>query len=304
VPANTTEQVRVIPTGAALGAEIQGVDLGGNVPPHTRDALIEAWVEHLVLLFRDQDLTENRFLAAARMFGDLQVSMTGDRPGAAAEAATREASAPEICVLHNLGPDGRPAASNSGAGSGPLAWHSDNSYSETPPAGTMLYAREVPPAGGDTCFSNQYLAYEALDAAVRESIAGRTAVQDYSRDGVGRIRPDVTAPTTREEVPGAHHPIVQTHPLSGRKALYLGRRFAYPSQYVDGMPHEESDRLLDLLWDRATDPAFVWCHEWRRGDVLLWDNRCTMHRRDAIPTTSRRIMLRTMIAGGAPHPRT
>jgi taurine dioxygenase len=292
--------VRVIPTGAALGAEITGIDLGGEVPPDTREALIEAWVEHLVLLFRDQDLTADRFLAAARLFGDLQVSITRRRPGAAAEAVTGDAGAPEICVLHNLGPDGRPAASNSGAGSGALAWHSDNSYSETPPAGTMLYAREVPPSGGNTCFSNQYLAYEALDAAVRESLAGRTAVQDYSRDGAGRLRPDVSAPATREEVPGAHHPIVRTHPLSGRRALYLGRRFAQPSQYVDGMPHADSERLLDLLWERATDPAFVWCHAWQRGDVLLWDNRCTLHRRDAIPTTARRVMLRTLIAGDAP----
>ena len=101
-------------------------------------------------------------------------------------------------------------------------------------------------------------------------------------------------------MPGAHHPIVRTHPVSGKKALYLGRRFAYPSQYVDGMPDEESERLLDVLWDHATNPAFVWRHVWRRGDLLLWDNRCTLHRRDSIPPTAPRVMHRTLIGGDAP----
>jgi taurine dioxygenase len=282
--------------GDALGAEVRGVDLAGEVPPGTRDALVEAWVDHLVLLFRDQDLTEDGFLAAARIFGELQVSVTAERPGADAESAAGKASSPQIDVLHNLGPDGRPTATNSGAGSSELVWHSDNSYAEAPPAGTMLYAREVPPKGGDTYFANQYLAYEALDDEVRHAIEGRTAVQDYSRDGTGRIRPDVVPPTRPEEVPGAHHPIVRTHPLSARKSLYLGRRYAYPSQSIDGVPDEESERLLDILWDHATDPALVWRHAWHRGDLLLWDNRCTMHRRDPIPTTAPRVMHRTLIS--------
>jgi taurine dioxygenase len=295
--------VRVVPTGCALGAEIRGIDLAEEVSPETRAALVEAWADHLVLLFRDQNLTEDGFLAAARVFGELQASVTSDRPGAAAESSIGKASSPEICVLHNLGPDGRPTATNSGAGSGELVWHSDNSYAESPPAGTMLYALQVPPEGGNTYFTNQYLAYDALDDDVRDAIEGRTAVQDYSRDGTGKIRPDVTPPTRPDQVPGAHHPVVRTHPLSGRKSLYLGRRYAYPSQYIDGVPDDESERLLDLLWDRATDPAFVWGHVWRRGDLLLWDNRCTMHRRDAIPTTAPRVMHRTLITGSAPFRR-
>jgi taurine dioxygenase len=300
VTMNAKESVRVIPTGHALGAEIRGIDLAEEVPPETRDALVEAWIDHLVLLFRDQDLTENQFLAAAGMFGELQVSATRERPGATAEPETCQASSPEICVLHNLGPDGRPTASNSGAGSSELVWHSDNSYAEAPPAGTMLYAREVPPKGGDTCFSNQYLAYEALDDEIRDAIEGLTALQDYSRDGTGRLRPDLAPPAEPAEVPGAHHPIVRTHPLSGRRSLYLGRRYEYPSQYIDGLPDEESERLLDLLWDHATAPALVWCHGWRRADLLLWDNRCTMHRRDSIPTTAPRVMHRTLIKEDTP----
>jgi alpha-ketoglutarate-dependent taurine dioxygenase len=295
VASNATDRLRVIPTGRALGAEIRGVNLAEEVAPETRDALVRAWIDHLVLLFRDQDLTEDQFVAAARIFGELQASTTRERPGAAAEPEAVKASQPEVCVLHNIGPDGRPTATNSGAGSSELPWHSDNSYAEAPPAGSALYACEVPPSGGNTYFSNQYLAFESLDVEVRHAIEGRTAVQDFSRDGTGELRPGVEPPNRPDEVPGSHHPIARTHPQSGRKSLYLGRRYAYPSQYIDGLPYEESERLLDFLWNRATDPAFVWCHAWRRGDLLLWDNRCTLHRRDPIPPNAPRIMRRTMI---------
>jgi taurine dioxygenase len=295
VATNATDRLRVIPTGSALGAEIRGVDLAQEVAPDTRDALVRAWADHLVLLFRDQDLSEERFAAAARLFGELQASTTREREGADEEPDELTAAEPEVCVLHNLGPDGRPTATNSGAGSAELPWHSDNSYADTPPAGSVLYACEVPPSGGNTYFSNQYAAYESLDDEIRQAIDGRTALQDFSRDGTGEIRPGLEAPTRPEDVPGPHHPIVRTHPLSGRKALYLGRRYEYPSQYIDGLPHPESERLLDLLWDHATDPAFVWCHRWRRGDLLLWDNRCTLHRRDPITPDAPRIMRRTML---------
>ena len=292
---NATDQLRVIPTGRALGAEIRGVDLAEEVPPETRDALMQAWIDHLVLLLRDQDLSEDQFVAAARIFGELQGSTTRERPGATAEPEALTASRPEVCMLHNIGPDGQPTAINSGAGSSELPWHSDNSYAETPPAGSMLQALEVPPSGGNTYFSNQYLSFESLDDEVRDEIESRTALQDFSRDGTGELRPGMEPPKTPDDVPGPHQPIVRVHPQSGRKSLYLGRRYAHPSQYIDGLPHKESERLLDLLWERATDPAFVWCHVWRRGDVLLWDNRCTMHRRDPIPPDAPRIMRRTMI---------
>jgi taurine dioxygenase len=295
VATDPTDRLRVIPTGRALGAEIRGVNLVEEVAPETRDALVQAWVDHLVLLFRDQDLTEDRFAAAARLFGELQASTTRERAGADEEPDELMAAEPEVCVLHNIGPDGRPTATNSGAGSAELPWHSDNSYAETPPAGSVLYACEVPPSGGNTYFSNQYAAYESLDDEVRRAIDGRNALQDFSRDGTGKIRPGLEPPTRPEDVPGPHHPIVRTHPLSGRKALYLGRRYDYPSQFIDGLPYPESERLLDLLWDRATDPAFVWCHQWRRGDLLIWDNRCTLHRRDPIPPDAPRIMRRTML---------
>ena len=288
--------MRVIPTGCALAAEVRGLDLAEKVPPEIRSALLEAWTDHLVLLFRDQELNEDQFLGAAQIFGELQASVTRERAGAAPEPETAKASHSEVCVLHNLGADGRPTASNAGAGSSELAWHSDNSYADVPPAGSMLYALEVPPSGGNTYFANQYLAYEALPGEIRAAIEGRTAVHDYSRDGVGRPRPGVAPAASPDQVPGAHHPIVRTHPVSRRRSLYLGRRFEYPSQYIDGMPAGESERLLDTLWEHATDPAFVWCHVWRPGDVLLWDNRCALHRRDAVPPTAPRIMQRTLIS--------
>jgi taurine dioxygenase len=300
VESATTERLRVVPTGSALGAEVKGVDLSEPPGPETRAALTRAWTDHLVLLFRDQRLSEEQLLAAARVFGELHVSVTAEREGADAEAHTGRASTHEICVVHNLGADGRPAAENSGAGSGELVWHSDNSYADTPPAGSMLYAVEVPPEGGNTYFTNQCLAYETLDPAIRARIEGRRALQDTSRDGTGKLRPGVTPPARPEDVPGVLQPIVRTHPVSGRRSLFLGRRYEYPSQYIEGLPADESERLLDEIWAHATDARFVWCHAWRRGDVLLWDNRCTMHRRDSIPPTAPRIMHRTMIRGDAP----
>jgi taurine dioxygenase len=287
--------LRVVPSGRALGAEIRGLDLARELAQDTRDALLRAWSDHLVLLFRDQDLSEDEFAAATQVFGELQPSTTRQRVGAGSEPDAVRPGRADVCVIHNLGPDGRPAATNSGAGSGELPWHSDNSYAETPPAGTALYACEVPPEGGNTCFGNQYLAYESLDERVRRAIEGRTAVHDLSRDGSGRLRPGFERPERPEDVPGPHHPIVRTHPRSGRKALFLGRRHAYPSQYVDGLPPDESERLLDLLWAHATDPAVVWCHAWRRGDLVVWDNRCTLHRRDPVAPDAPRVMRRAMI---------
>ena len=138
----------------------------------------------------------------------------------------------------------------------------------------MLYGRMLPPSGGNTCFSNQYMAYETLPEDVKQKIEGKTAVHDASRNSAGTLRPGVKLPTKPSEVPGPHHPLVCTHPESGRKALYLGRRRVYPSQYIDDMEEEESEALLDFLWEHASRDELVWAHVWRLGDVLLWDNRC------------------------------
>ncbi|MEE9256537.1 MAG: TauD/TfdA family dioxygenase [bacterium] len=297
---NSVEGMEIAPTGKALGAEIRGIDLSREVPGECAEALRAAWAEHLVLLFRDQELTEEQHLAASRIFGELKVGAAKayyEKQGLKAPGVEGH---PEISVISNIGPDGKPAMVTEGLGSGEVVWHSDNSYVEQPPAGSFLYARVLPPEGGNTSFNNQYMAYETLPEELKEKIAGRKAVHDSSRNSAGVLRPGVKLPAKLSEVPGPHHPIVRTHPATGRKALFLGRRRDYPSQSIVGLPEEESERLVDALWTHATREEFVWTHVWRIGDIILWDNRCTMHHREPHAGTHPRILHRTQIAGEIP----
>jgi len=297
---NSIEGLKVIPTGKALGAEIQGIDFSREVPAETKEALIKAWTDHLVLLFREQTLTEEDHLSATRVFGEAQVGAAKTYVDAAGAKESWAASYPEITVVHNLDAEGNPVQENKNLGSGEVVWHSDNSYIEDPPAGSMLLSRVIPPEGGNTSFSNQYLAYETLPEQIRNQIESRTAVHDASRNSAGTLRPGVKLPTKPSEVPGPHHPLVRTHPVSGRKALFLGRRRDYPSQYIDGLEEIESEKLLDFLWNHACKDEFVWSNIWRLGDMLLWDNRCCMHYRDPHAGTHARVMHRTQIKGSVP----
>ncbi len=297
---SAVEGLEIIPTGKALGAEVRGVDFTRKISSETKEALLKAWADNLVLLFRDQNITEEQHLAATRVFGEPKVGAAKSYIKAAGVKERWATDYPEISVIHNLDADGNPAQENESLGSGEVVWHSDNSYAEEPPAGSMLLSRLLPPEGGNTCFSNQYLVYETLPEDIRNQIEGRTAVHDASRNSAGILRPGIKLPTKPSEVPGPHHPLVRTHPLSGRKALYLGRRRDYPSQYIDGLADEESEKLLDFLWEHACKEEFVWCHVWRPGDMLLWDNRCSMHYREPHAGTHPRVLHRTQIAGEIP----
>jgi taurine dioxygenase len=165
----------------------------------------------------------------------------------------------------------------------------------------MLYALEVPvDGGGDTSFNNQYLAYEELPDDLKRAIEGKYQVHDSSRNSAGVLRPGVKLPTKPEEVEGPTHPLARVHPVTGRRALYLGRRRVWPSNYVVGIPNEDSERLLDALWAHATQPKYAWTHKWRVGDIVLWDNRCCMHYRTEVDVAQRRVMHRTTIKGEAP----
>ncbi len=299
---NSVEKLEIVPTGGPLGAEIRGVDFALPVDAPLAAALNDAWAAQLVLLFRDQHITDPQHIAATALFGE---------PAAGAGRAYFEAQGrapadgvaghPEIAVISNLGPSGEPVMENEGLGSGEVVWHSDNSYIETPPAGSFLRALEVPPDGAATAFTNQYLAYETLPEDVKTRIRGLYAKHDSSRNSAGVARPGVSAPKSLAEVPGPDHPLVRLHPVTGRKALYLGRRRVFPSQYVVGWERAESEELLDFLWDHASQHCFEWAHDdWREGDMLLWDNRCVMHHRDAHAGAHRRIMHRTQMGREKP----
>jgi len=187
---------------------------------------------------------------------------------------------------------------NGDLGSAEVVWHSDNSYTEVPPAGSMLYSVVIPTnGGGDTFFNNQYLAYEELPDDLKHAIAGRSQRHDASRNSAGVLRPTVKLPATPEEVPGPVHPLVRVHPVTGKRALYLGRRRDWPSNYILGMPNDESEKLLDRLWAHATQPKYAWEHKWRVGDLVLWDNRCAMHYRTEVDVTQARVLYRTVVNG-------
>ena len=293
-------EIKIIPTGGALGAEVRGVELHGNITPDKVEALKQAWYDHLVLLFRKQQLNDNDLLRASSIFGHLQVggAIRYFRERGLKEGKGLLSQHNEITVVSNLDDRGNPVRVNAGLGSNEVIWHSDNSYVETPPAGSMLYAIQIPEnGGGDTSFANQYLAYETLPDIMRIAIEGKQQRHDASRNSAGVLRPTANLPKTPEEVEGPVHPLVRVHPETGRKALYLGRRRNWPSNYILDIPIKRSEALLDRLWRHATKPEFVWTHQWRPGDVLLWDNRCVMHYRTEVDHTRPRVLHRTQIQG-------
>ncbi|OZI60797.1 hypothetical protein CAL28_15575 [Bordetella genomosp. 11] len=299
---NAPEHVQVVPTGAALGAEIRGVDLSQPVPEATKALLRKAWAEHLVLLWRDQALPETTFLDAAAIFGETKepAARKFQVAGGFTVGGKRIAIDPRVSLISNLDENGDPVKDNGTLGSYEVVWHTDNSYAEVPPAGSMLYAITLPVnGGGDTSFNNQYLAYEELPDDLKQAIQGRQQLHDASRNSAGILRPTVKLPTTPEEVPGPIHPLVRKHPVTGRPALYLGRRRDWPSSYIIGMSNEESERLLDRLWAHATQEKYAWKHVWKIGDLVLWDNRCTMHFRSEVDPKQARVLYRTVIRGEA-----
>jgi taurine dioxygenase len=291
--------VIVRPTGAALGADVDGVDLGQDLSPSTIDAIKQAWSDHLVLRFRGQHLDDDQLMRFSALFGELdlapviaasRVQIRGeDRYVDSAEEGHRY-----ISIISNVVENG---VAIGALGAYEAIWHTDMSYNPEPPIGSALYALEVPPAGGDTGFANMYLAYETLPEELRRRVEGRLCRHDSSRNSAGELRRGYTDVTDPREAPGADHPIVRNHPVTGRKALFLGRR---RNAYVQGRELDDSERLLDVLWEHATRPQLTWYQQWRVGDLVLWDNRCVMHRRDEFDPTSRRLMHRSQIKGDRP----
>jgi len=297
---NAPENVEVVPTGAALGAEIRGVDLSQPVPEATKEIMRRAWADHLVLLWRDQNLPDLSFLEAAGIFGVTRepAARKYQVAGGYKIGGKRVPLHPHVSLISNLNEEGEPVMHNGDLGSAEVVWHSDNSYTEVPPAGSMLYSVVIPTnGGGDTFFNNQYLAYEELPDDLKHAIAGRSQRHDASRNSAGVLRPTVKLPATPEEVPGPVHPLVRVHPVTGKRALYLGRRRDWPSNYILGMPNDESEKLLDRLWAHATQPKYAWEHKWRVGDLVLWDNRCAMHYRTEVDVTQARVLYRTVVNG-------
>jgi taurine dioxygenase len=274
----------VVPTTAALGAEVRGIDVR-TMDEAAFEAIHRAWLVHQVLLFRDQRLSDGDLVAFSRRFGDLDQAPIQENGRRAVDGC------PEIYIVSNVVENGVAIGS---LGAGEAVWHTDMSYLPDPPKASMLLALEVPPRGGDTSFCTMYGAWEALPDRLRH-IASRLRVKhDGTYNSGGFVRAGVTASDDPRTAAGTLHPLVCVHPETGRRHLYLGRR---RNAWLEGLSPDESDEILDQIWTAATTDALTWRHQWRTGDLVIWDNRCVMHRRDAFDPGTRRVMHRTQIKG-------
>ena len=267
-----------------LGARLDGIDLAMPLAQSDVDAIAEAWRRRLVVVAHGQRLSDPQLLAFSRYFGEL------DPPGPNPYGEPFNKAYPDINVISNVVENGRPIG---GLGDGEAVWHADMTYVEVPPKAAVLHALEVPPVGGNTYFADMFAAYETMPADLKRAAEGRIAIHDASRNSAGLLRKGYKEVTDVRETVGARHPLLRTDP-SGRKALFLGRR---PSSYVVGLSVADSERLLDALWAHATQPRFTMCHEWRVGDLVMWNNLAVLHRRDPFDPNSRRVMHRTQIKG-------
>ena len=284
-------EIRIVPAGGPLGADAWGVDLE-RLSDRQFEVLHRAWLDHDgVLRVPGQFVSPETLLAFARRFGELDLAPT-TRKG---DSERYQPDLPHLVVISNIVENGKALG---GLGSYESKWHTDMSYNEVPPKASLLHAIEIPSKGGDTGYCNMYRAYETLPATTKRRIAGLTCKHDASRNSVGQVRrgfDDIYE--RREEVPGAVHPIACTHPETGRRCLYLGRR---DLAFIPQLAPAESDALLDELWTHATQDEHTWYQRWRLGDIVIWDNRCTMHRRDALDPGERRLLNRAQVKGERP----
>lgn len=283
--------IEILPSGCGIGAEVRGLDLGQGLDDASFVEICDAWHEHLVLLFRGQTLDDRALVDLARHFGALEQS---PRSEVSDEVGAYAPSMPEVTIISNIEVNGQPIGS---LGAGEADWHADMTFTERPPSACLLYALKLPPSGGNTMFASMYRAYETLAPDLRQRIEGRRAIHDYSMTSAGDLRKGIEAVTDVRETPGARHPLVVTHPETGRRALLLGRR---RNSYILGLPVPESEALLDELWAHACTQAQAFELVWQLGDLVIWDNRCVMHRRDPFDGKRRRLLHRTQVVGEIP----
>ncbi len=245
-------RIRVEPLTGSIGAEISGVDLR-DFDDEIIAELSQAWLDHKVLFFRDQDLTHEQHLAYGRALGELEIHPFSDHVD----------DYPEILVIDST-PDKFVAAE---------VWHSDVTFRECPPLGSILLGRIMPPYGGDTCFANMELAYDLLPDDLKEEIDGLYAVHSYAKS-FGRGMSEKELAETQEKFPDQKHPLVRTHPVTGNKGLFMARNFMLT---IDGMTPDESRQLRYRLYEQSTIPEIQVRFRWRPNSIAQWDNRCTQH---------------------------
>ena len=281
-------KINLKPLSDSVGAEILSInltDLRATEFKEIRSAL-DAYGG---LLFRNQELSPENLVVFSKMFGDLDHAPQMENGKTAVEGF------PEIYIVSNILDDNDKPIGSLGAGE--AVWHTDMSYLPNPPDFSMLYAIEVPAKGGDTSLCGMAAAYDALPKDLRDSIQTKAIKHDGTYNSGGFLRKGLREDNDPMTCEGQPHPIVCAHPRNGRPVLYLGRR---KNAYVVGLEREASESLLDSLWEFAALSENFYTHQWRVGDLLLWDNRSTMHRRDPFDSTARRLMQRTQIRGASP----
>ena len=280
--------MRIIPIGEMIAADIQDANLSQPLDDVSIAAITKAWNENLVLRFRNQQLSDADLIRFSSYFGEL------DPPGPNPYGVTFLPEFPEINVISNVKDDTGVPIGN--LGDGEAVWHADMTYIDNPPEAGILYALEVPIGQGDTYFANMVAAFNDLPSDLRAAIEGKTLIHDAAHNSAGMLRKGYEEITDIKLTPGARHPLAYED-QHGRVSLFLGRR---PHAYIVGMEESDSDSLLDALWAHATRPKYSWHNEWQKGDLVMWQNRMVMHRRDAFDPSTRRVMHRTQLKGKSP----
>ena len=269
----------------AIGAEIRGIDLNLEQSPETVAAINRIWLDHVILLFRGQNLTPERQVHVTRWFGEL-----GHLARPKEYRTSGHADLPDgVMLISNIRENGEPIGA---LPDGEMMFHHDMMHAEVPHKATMLYAVEIPSTGGNTLFANGYAAYDTLPDEIRRPLEGRRAFHHYNYGSVKKGDGKGTPAFAQSD-----HPIFRTHDQTGKKAIYVNRLM---TEGVLDMDQEEAGKLLAAVFDHSERREFVYEHEWRVGDLLLWDNRCSMHARTDFPENERRLLWRTTVSGSGP----
>ena len=278
--------MKLLNSSKSLGGEIIGLDISKKLTQDQVNFINESWNERLVLVFKKQNLNDPKLINFSKYFGEL------DPPGPNPYGITFLPEFPEINVISNVkNEQGTPIGN---LGDGEAVWHADMTYLDLPPKAGILYALEVPENQGNTHFANMNLAYSELPAAIKEKIDGKILIHDSAHNSAGMLRKGYSEVNDPTETPGARHPIVITDKSTNQKLLFLGRR---PHAYIIGLEVEESENLLDEIWEHATQEKYTWTQQWEKGDLLMWKNLNVLHKRDAFDPNTRRIMHRTQLKG-------
>ena len=278
--------MKLINSVNSLGGEIVDLDISNKLTQDQINFINQSWDERLVLVFKKQNLDDHKLINFSKYFGEL------DPPGPNPYGITFLPEFPEINVISNVkNEQGTPIGN---LGDGEAVWHADMTYLQLPPKAGILYALEVPENQGNTHFANMALAYNELPNKLKEKIDDKILIHDSAHNSAGMLRKGYSEVDNPSETPGARHPMVITDKNTNKKLLFLGRR---PHAYIIGLELEESESLLNEIWEHATQEKFTWTQKWEKGDLLMWKNLNVLHKRDAFDPNTRRVMHRTQIKG-------